>query len=155
MINNSILKTVTIDDDTYVIRKFDARTGLKIARLLIAKATPILPLLDSSDDPKKAASKAKKMLEKSSNEKLYEIIGKILETLDDADIDNLIDKCLRVVSKQLPAGLQPVIDAAGNYGIEGIEYDLKLTLRLVYEAVVWGASDFFDASSLPGLLPQK
>lgn len=152
---NGILKTVTVGDDTYIIRKFDARTGLKIARLIIAKATPLLPLLDADDDAKKTAARAKKMLEKTSNERLYEMIGKILETLDDTDIDNLVDKCLRVVSKQLPAGPQPVIDSTGNYGVEGIEYDLKLTLRLVYEAIIWGASDFFGENNLAGLLRQK
>lgn len=151
MDSSSIYKTVTIDDDTYVIRKFDARTGLKIARLLLAKATPILPLLDESDT-KKAAAKAKKM---ASDDKVYELIGRVMEELTDEDVDNIVDKCLRVVSKQLPAGLQPVIDATGHYGVEGIEYDLKLTLRLAYEAIVWGASDFFDGKGLTGLLPQK
>ena len=151
MDNSSIFKTVVIDDETYVIRKFDARTGLKIARLLLAKATPLMPLLDETDT-KKAAAKAKKM---ASDDKIYEVIGKMMSELSDEDVDNLVDKCLRVVSKQMPAGLQPIIDATGHYGVEGIEYDLKLTLRLAYEAVVWGASDFFDGKGLAGLLPQK
>ena len=151
--DSSILKSVVIDEETYVIRKFDARTGLKIARLLLAKATPILPLLDDGD-AKKAVAKAKKMAAKSDDDKLYEMIGKVMETLSDDDIDDLLNKCLRVVSKQMPAGLQPIIDATGNYGVEGIEYNLKLTLRLAYEAIVWGASDFFDGKGLAGLLPQ-
>ena len=149
--NNELFKTVVIDDDTYIIRKFDARTGLKIARLLLAKATPLMPLLDEAD-AKKAAKKAKEVV---ADEKIYTVIGKIMEELSDEDIDTLVDKCLRVVSKQLPAGPQPIIDAAGNYGVEGIEYDLKLTLRLAYEAVVWGASDFFGEKGLAGLLPKK
>ena len=55
----------------------------------------------------------------------------------------IIDKCLRVCYARLPAGLQPVIDETGNYGVEGVEYDMGLTLRLCFEAIKWGASDFF------------
>ena len=154
MDNNDILKTVNSNGDVYVIRKFDARTGLKIARMVVAKATPIIPLLDV-DDKENAIESANSLLEGKDKNQVYEMVGKMLESLSDADIDNLIDKCLRVCSKQLPAGLQPVIDAIGNYGVEGVEYDMALTLRLVYEAISWGAADFFGVKGLAGLLRKK
>ena len=80
---------------------------------------------------------------------------RVLENLDDKDMDLLIDKCLRVCSKMLPAGPEPVMDANGNYGIPEVEYDMALTIRLIVEAIRWGASDFFggnglDLSSLMG-----
>ncbi len=146
--NNNIYKTVTVNDELFVIRKFDARTGLKIARLMIAKAAPFLAMLEAGEGGAEQAA-----ISENSSDRLYEMLGKFLGSLDDGDIDSLIGKCLRVVSKQLPAGLQPVMDETGYYGVEGVEYDLKLTLRLVYEALLWGASDFFGERGLAGALP--
>lgn len=151
--DSNILKNVTINDDVYVIKKFDAKTGLKIARLIMAKAAPILPLLEA--DAKNPDQQADAILEGKNRDQVYEMVGRILGSLTDEDLDSLIDKCLRVCSKQLPAGLQPVIDAVGNYGIPDVEYDLPLTIRLVFEAISWGASDFFDGKSLAGILHRK
>lgn len=154
--DSNILKSVTINDEVYVIKKFDAKTGLKIARLVVAKAAPILPLLEA--DAKKAEDAQKQadaILEGKNKDQVYEMVGRILSSLTDEDLDSLIDKCLRVCSKQLPAGPQPVIDAMGNYGVPDVEYDLPLTIRLVFEAISWGAADFFGGKSLAGLLPRK
>lgn len=123
---------VTIDDRTFRIKKFDAKTGLKLARLVIAKAAPILPMIQDGN---------------TSDARVFTAIGGILESLDDADLDNIIDKCLRVCYEDLPAGPAPVIDDLGHYGVENVEYDMMLTLRLCIEAIKWGASDFFDEKS--------
>lgn len=140
---------ITVGENTYAIKRFDARTGLKIARLVIAKAAPIIPLLGKGAEDPKAKPKGRKQTGQSAadadpdNTQVYGAVGAVLDSLSDEDLDVLIDKCLRVCYAKLPAGLQPIIDETGNYGVEGIEYDMGLTLRLCFEAIKWGASDFF------------
>lgn len=133
---------VTIGEDTYSIKKFPAKTGLKLARLVIAKAAPLIPLLDTPKaNPKERAENS------AQDDHVYEAVGTILDSLSDEDIDDLVDKCLRVCYLNLPAGLAPVIDELGNYGVENVEYDMSLTIRLCFEAIKWGASDFFGGKN--------
>lgn len=149
-----IYTNVVIDGKTYSIKRFDAKTGLKLARFLIAKAAPIIPLLDPAENA--AAKKARSAAKNESvtpPDDLYEIVGKVFDTLSDEDVDMLVDKCLRVCYLNLPGGPQAVIDEMGHYGVEDVEYDIPLTVRLCFEAIKWGASDFFgENSSLSSLL---
>lgn len=142
---NDIFTKVTINDRVFLIQKFDAKTGLKLARLIVAKAAPIIPLIDTE---RAAASIAE-------DERVFKAVGDILGTLEDKDIDDLVDKCLRVCYEDLPAGKQAVIDETGHYGVEGVEYDLKLTIRLCFEAIKWGAADFFDGNLLASIRSMK
>lgn len=137
----NIYTNIEIDGVSYSIKKFTAKTGLKMARLVLAKLAPIIPMLDP---------------DASTDDKLYETLAKIFDSLSDADIDNIVDKCLRECYVILPAGPQPIIDETGHYGIEDVEHDLMLTLRLCFEAIKWGASDFFGekSSALKGILGQ-
>lgn len=137
----NIYTNIEIDGVSYSIKKFTAKTGLKMARLVLAKLAPIIPMLDPGA---------------STDDKLYETLAEIFDSLSDADIDNIVDKCLRECYVILPAGPQPIIDETGHYGVEDVEHDLMLTLRLCFEAIKWGASDFFGekSSALKGILGQ-
>jgi len=157
---SELYTSVTVGEREYRIKKFDARTGLKLARLVIAKAAPLIPVLEKimPDEPVKGKKPAKapgNAASANDDEALYKMVGRVLEELDDSDLDLLIDKCLRVCYVALPAGLQPVIDEVGNYGVEGVEYDMGLTLRLCFEAIKWGASDFFAGNNSLSNLFQK
>lgn len=149
----NLFTEVTVGETTYAIKRFDARTGLKIARLVIAKAAPIIPLLGQDSGTAQDKSKSKKRTGQNAadtepdNNQVYGAVGVILDSLSDEDLDVIIDKCLRVCYAKLPAGLQPVIDETGNYGVDGVEYDMGLTIRLCYEAIKWGASDFFAGNN--------
>ncbi len=152
---------VTIDDRSFSIMKFDARTGLKMARLLMAKIAPLLPYIVGEDEAKKSDDKKpeeakavkaladsfNKKLDKDGEQSLYATVGVLLEKLDDETIDYIIDKCLLHCSEILPAGNQPVLYANGIYGVEGVKESIPLTVRLCYEAIKWGASDFFDGKT--------
>ena len=35
------------------------------------------------------------------------------------------------------------------YGVDDVEYDMGLTIRLCYEAIKWGAADFFGGKDSP------
>lgn len=142
----NIYKRVTINEQEYVIRKFDAMTGLKLARLVIAKAAPIIPLLDIDDDEEDAKKAAQKI---ANDDRIYTMVSEVLGTLSDTDIEDLVKKCLSVCSVELPAGPQPIIDETGHYGVDDVEYDIGLTIRLCYEAIKWGAADFFGGKNSP------
>lgn len=163
----NLYKSVKIGEREFKIKKFDAKTGLKLARLVIAKLAPMIPSLTNlvEEEPdeeeirkpggKEAAGskeqgkpkKTKEQIEKE-NAEAFATIGAALEALEDEDLDILIDKCLRVCYETLPDGDKPVMDEAGKYLIEDIEYSMGITIRLCIEAILWGASDFFAERSL-------
>ena len=147
--NDELFKAVEINGETYQIKKFSARDGLKIGRLVLAKVAPIIPYLSDGKEaaerkPTKAAKENEMPQVDMDDAALYKAVALTLDSLNDKDMAYLIDKCLRTCSKLLPAGPMPVIDENGYYGIPEVEYDMGLTISLVVEAIKWGASDFFD-----------
>lgn len=142
-VNDEIYKMVQIGDDTYRIQKFTARDGLKLGRLVLAKIAPIIPMLKDVKNDDEGNG------EDDGDDKFdYSAVSVALDGLNDQDMDYLINKCLGVCCKMLPAGPQAVLDGNGNYGIPEVEYDMGLTIRLVVEAIRWGASDFFAGKGL-------
>ena len=138
--SQDLFKTVEIKGDTYRIQKFTAKDGLKLARLVLAKIAPLIPLLP--EKPDEAGTPGASM----DDESIYKAVSVALNGMEDNDVDYLTDKCLRVCCKMLPAGPTPIIDENGYYGIPEVEYDIELTIRLIVEAIKWGASDFFGGS---------
>lgn len=154
---------VTIEERNFTIMRFDARAGLKIARLLLSKIAPLLSYINTDedeetgakDDEKKQEAKAVKAIsasfrvkmDKDNEQSLFSAVGVMLEKLDDDTIDYIIDKCLTHCFEVLPAGNQPVLYPSGVYGVEGVKESITLTVRLCYEAIKWGASDFFGGKN--------
>ena len=124
-------KTVTIGEREYVIEKFDAMTGLKLGRFLLAKLLPLLPMLMSEGEP-------------VNDQLLYEVIGEVLASIEENEIESIVRHCLRAVSVNLPAGRQRVMDEFGHYGVDGVERDIKLVIALCAQALMFGAADFFS-----------
>lgn len=122
-----IYKSIEIDGTTYVLRKFDAMTGMQLMRLLLVKAAPVLEAARKGWDA----------------DALTEAVVSSLAALSDEDITSIASKCLQFCYRQYPAGREAVLDSAGHYGDEDVEYDIKRALRLVGEAILWGGSDFF------------
>ena len=123
-----VFKRIDVDGIEYSIKKFTAKDGLKVARLLLAKIAPLIPAIEGMGDD------------------VFEAVAPALESLGDSELENLVDMCLRVCYRELPAGRQAVIDTTGHYGVPEVEYDIPLTLRLCFEAIRWGASDFFGGN---------
>lgn len=122
-----IWKSVEIEGEKYSIKKFDAMTGLTIAKSLIAKLSPALTMIKA---------------EETTEEDIASLLS-VLANIEDKDLTQLIAKCLKHCYKLLPAGPQAVMDKMGNYCIDDLEYDMVKTIRLCVEAIKWGASDFF------------
>lgn len=127
---NDRFKTVLIGGREFVIEKFSAMTGLKLARLIFAKFAPMLPMLTKGDG-------------EIGEQMLFELIGEALSATDDREIESAARMCLMACSVNLPAGRQAVMDEFGNYGVENVEHDIGLVLRLCTEALAFGAADFF------------
>ena len=127
---DELFKTVDIDGESFTIKKFTAKQGLQVARFIIAKAAPVIPYLDGSEH-------------EDGEDKSVLALLEVLNSISDEEVDSLVDKCLKCCYKALPAGLQAVMDSAGNFGVDGVEYDMLKTVRLCIEAIKWGAADFF------------
>ena len=130
---DELYKVVDIDGEQFSIQKFTAITGLQIAKMVISRFSILLPYIDNSEGVPPEALLG-----------MVDAIGR----LTDEDVENLVKKCLKCCFKQYPAGPQPVIDKMGNYGVEGVEYDIVKTVRLCIEAIKWGTADFFGEKGL-------
>ena len=127
---DELFKTIDINGESFVVKKFTAKQGLNVARFILAKAAPLIPYLSEEESAE-------------ADDKAILALMNMLDDISDKDLDELVDKCLKCCYKNLPAGMQAVMDSAGNYGVDGVEYDLLKTVRLCFEAIRWGASAFF------------
>ena len=144
-------KYIDIEERKFCIQKFSAREGLKTARLIIAK---LLPIFETFILPAQVAQLKDGEIDiKNIGEFLnVDNIIKALELISDQDLDTLIDRSLTNCYEALPAGNAKVLNENGTYGVEGIEYDYILTLRLVAESLIWSVGGFFDADRLTSLM---
>lgn len=158
-----VTKNIEVDGRKFVVKKYTAMTGLKIAKLFLAKALPVfqdfIPLVKQlqADNSKPKLEKREPEAEKDTEteSKMFaevvdnislETIASALEKVSDEDFDYIMMKSLQSITEVLPAGEQPVMYSNGAFGVEGIQYDSIFVLRLTCEAVMWGCGDFFDVN---------
>lgn len=146
------IKFIEIEDRKFSIKKFDAKTSLKISKLIIAKILPVfegvLPSLNSTD-----ANNLRTEIADNTEEFIsLEGISKALELITDEDLDKIIDASLMSCYELLPAGQVQVLNKNGTYGVATVENDPLLVMRLTAEAVIWSIGGFFDADRLTSLL---
>jgi hypothetical protein len=139
-------KDVVINERTFRIKKFDARTGsfmvMKITKLL----APIVKHLDLSKvkDVKQASDVDLGAFDLSG-------IMNELGNLSEDDFTYIQDKCLKVCSEVLPAGLAPVLDKSGFFGVTDLEDDTMTVLALTAHAIIFNLQGFFQGSPLQKL----
>ena len=134
-------KEVKINERTWRLGKFDARTGSKI----IKKLTPVVASFLGGQKDLKV---------EESNIDFMGIITAISE-LKDEDFDYIRDSSLKVVHELLPAGYAPVINENGSYGVMNIEYDTSLVLGLTAHALMFNVSGFLAGTRLGSIIEQK
>lgn len=166
-----ITKYFEVEGRKFCVKKYTAMVGANIAKLLMAKVIPVfqdfIPLikeLQSSKKPPIALAKGEDKQEKRQTQSESEVFDKIaenlsldtiakaLEMVSEQDFEYIVTKSLQSISEVLPAGEAPVMYSNGAYGVEGIEYDVILVLRLTCEAVMWGCGDFFDGNRLASVM---
>lgn len=152
---NNIQKYIEIEGRKFCVSKYPAKDGLKTTRLIIAK---LLPVFESFVSPE-AITELRSM--NLNNKELQvellkylniENITKALEMISDEDFDILVNRALSNCYEMLPAGNTQILNPNGTYGVEGIEYDYILTLRLVAESLIWSIGGFFDVSRLTSIM---
>lgn len=166
-----ITKNIEVEGRKFVVKKYTAMDGLKVAKLILAKVIPIfqdfIPLVKKMTDSRtpplalnKSDTSASAKDSKAESEMISEVIDNFsldtislaLEKISSEDFDYIVTKSLQSISEVLPAGEAPVMYGNGSYGVEGIEYDPILVLRLTCEAVMWSCGDFFDGSRLTSVM---
>lgn len=164
-----VAKNIEIEGRKFVVKKYTAMDGLKVAKLILAKVIPIfqdfVPLVtkissrkptvalnkDGADGTAKDSSAASEMLSEVVGNISLDTIASAIEKVSGEDFDYIVTKSLQNISEVLPAGEAPVY-SNGTYGVEGVEYDPILVLRLTCEAVMWSCGDFFDGSRLTSVM---
>ncbi len=159
-----ITKNIEVDGRKFVVKKYTAMDGLKIAKLVMAKVLPVFqdfiplvkklqaknskPKLEKGEpeaEAKDTEAESKAFAEVVDNISL-DTIAEALEKVSDKDFDYIMRKSLQSITEVLPAGENPVMYSNGEFGVEGIEYDPIFVLRLTCESVMWGCGDFFDGN---------
>ncbi len=135
---NGNTKTIQVEERTFLIRKMNAKCSLKLAKTILAKALPAFSMFFEE--------KKQKQIEIVKENELFLAIQNCLDTLEDKDLDKVIDTSLQHCSEILPAGTANVLNIDGTYGVTGVDTDVILTLRLVTEVLVFNYEGFFDVS---------
>jgi hypothetical protein len=128
---DELIKSVELEGRTFQLHKPTALDGLKIAKLLAAK---VLPLAGDGGG-----------FEALMSADMGSLAG-VLDQVTNSDLDWLVRKSLSLCSVKLPAGWTQIVDAAGQYQVEGVEYDPVLTIKLTVEVLRWGCGGFFDGN---------
>ena len=105
--------------------------------------------METSEKDTKADSK---MISEVIDNFSLDTVASALDKISGEDFDYIVTKSLQSISEVLPAGEAPVMYSNGGYGVEGIEYDPILVLRLTCEAVMWSCGDFFDGNRLSSVM---
>ncbi len=166
-----VTKSIEVEGRRFIVKKYTAMDGLKVAKLLLAKVIPIfqdfIPLVkrmtgstkpplrlekgELKDTEKSSGAEADMIAEVIDNFSL-DTIASALEKISGEDFDYIVSKSLQSITEVLPAGEAPVMYSNGEYGVEGVEYDPILVLRLTCESVIWSCGDFFDVNRLGSVM---
>ena len=161
-----ITKNIEVEGRRFVVKKFTASDGFKVAKLILAKIIPIfqdfVPLIKKMIDNKKSpvqsqtggndTNASSKIVSEIVDNFSLDTIAAALDKISEKDLDFIISKSLKSIAEVLPAGEAPLMYENGVYGVENIEYDTILVLRLTCEAVMWSCGDFFDGNRLNSVM---
>ena len=148
MATRELVKDITINDELYRVRKMNVLDGVYLAKFVTEKIMPMLSNaekvfgLDGTSKRKKAVSDEEIMMKAMSS-----IIPGMLADIKRDELDEIIQICLNACDKVLPAGAQPIMSGK-NYGIQDVQYDTGLCLKLCYHCIVFNLGDFFGEGGL-------
>lgn len=150
-------KTVTINNRTFLIRKFDALTGsytmMKVGGIfasLFNRVDPkLLKVMMNKDKEENKDSTDKLSIDLLKNIDITGIASSLLK-LSEEDYLYIQNKCLQVCFESLPAGPAQVLNNNGSIGI--IDFDAKLAMALTAHALTFNVTDFFGGNLLDSIL---
>ena len=124
-------KDIEINGRKWRIGKFDALEGSYMLFKIIGVISPLL---------------MKKGAENESGEVNYTEMLSGITTLSKNDFKEIQISCLKVCSENLAAGLAPILNENGTYGVIGIERDTSTVLALTVHSLMFNVADFFAGS---------
>ena len=111
-----------------------------------------MPLLKNRQNGELKAEAESNMIAEVVENFSLDTVAAALEKISGDDFDYIVSKSLQSITEVLPAGESPVMYANGTFGVENVEYDPILVLRLTCEAVMWSCGDFFDGNRLTSVM---
>jgi hypothetical protein len=150
-------KTIEIDGRKFAFHKLSAKASIKVGKLVLAKILPvfdkILPMITSTSDWRSI------QIDDAID---LATISHSLDMIEDRDLDKIIDSALANTYEVLRGGHVAVLNPDGTYGVQDVEDDPIIVIRLTAESLIWSLQGFFDGNRLSsllaplgGLLPQK
>lgn len=147
-------KTVEIDGRRFVIQKFDPVTGLIIGKTVVSKILPafqsFLPMIQKAMQGDE--SSRDEVFDKIDEFLNFESLSKALDLVSPEDLEVIVKRSLMVCYEQLPGNTARVLNPDGSYGVQNVEDDILIAIRLVCEAILWGVGDFFDVDRSVSIL---
>ena len=147
-------KIIVIEDRRFQVSKYPAETGMIIAKVIMAKIIPVakgvMPIISQF----LSSNGVVKDDIFSDFEKYVDLegIAKALDLVSPEDLKFIIRSSLMSCHEILPAGQAPVMNANGTYGVQNVEHDILIVLRLTCETLMFGVSDFFDGDRLTSIM---
>ena len=135
-------KDIVLKDRNWRITKFDARTGSKIVKKLVAIIASFFRATDV------------KRLEDIKLEDIKIDMSSVINALGDIkdeDFDYIQTACLKVVSEVKGTGFIPVMNDNGTFGVIGLDNDTMTVLHLTAHALVFNVTGFFQESPLASM----
>lgn len=143
---------VEVEDRKFIINKFPARVSLRIVKTVLSNILPNFSSFTTTNNNEENNS--------MEDSQIFVSIGNALKSLNDDELDKVIDTSLYYCFEELPTGRSRVLNENKTYGVIGVEEDLVLTLRLVTECLIFNYKDFLDESrwgsmlkGIPGISP--
>ncbi len=139
-------KDIEINERNFRLKKLDARTGT----FMLFKLTKLLPsIIENIDldklDPENLSINNLKDLN------LTKMLKPLFE-LSEEEFRYIQDNCLKVVSENLPAGFQPVLNKNNTWGVLNVENDAVLVMNLTVQSLVFNFMGFFAGSPLTSII---
>lgn len=156
-----IEKIIEVEGRRFIIRKYDALTGLKVSKMFLSKVLPMFQsfipmlteLLKKKDSAKLDTKETMdKVLDNFESYLDFDKISQAFDLITGDDLDYIMKSSLMCCFESLGAGLAQVMLRDGTYGVENVEYDPVLVMRLVCESVKWSLGDFFTGNRLASIM---
>lgn len=150
-------KDIVVDGRTFRLNKLDARKGSFMLMKLVKILTPLLKGVNVDDIMSESeAIEGEKKEEKSFLDNIsIEDLANSLFDLEEDEFVFIQDNALKVVQEVLSARNAPVLDANGNYGVIGIEFDTMLLLNLTVQSIKFNVAGFFKGGFLSSALKES
>ena len=149
-------KEITLEEQRYVLHRFDARTGTFMLKVIAEKALPLwqafLGLAGENQKPTDGMTKEEiEARDNAQNAAFIDMIIRTLMSITDDDIDKIMGICLKNTDKILRSGATPIMDGS-RFAIEDLEFDTVLCLKLCAQSIMFNFSDFFGEGGLSSIL---